>query len=81
MSANRRLGATIGPDSAWDRSLLDELMTAKQLAMRLGMATSTVEDYARRGVLPSVKVGRHRRFIRSDVERAIATLASASRRV
>jgi len=35
------------------------------------MRVSTVEDYARRGLLPSVKLGRHRRFVRSQVERAI----------
>jgi hypothetical protein len=26
------------------------------------MKVSTIEDYARRGVLPSVKLGRHRRL-------------------
>jgi excisionase family DNA binding protein len=31
------------------------------------MRRSTIEDYARRGLLPSLKLGRHRRFIRSDV--------------
>ena len=56
-------------------SLLDELMTAEQMAGILQMRVSTVEGYARRGLLPSVKVGRHRRFIRSDVEQAIARLS------
>jgi excisionase family DNA binding protein len=41
------------------------------------MRLSTVEDYARRGVLPSVKVGRHRRFIRSQVEQALRDLVEA----
>ncbi len=48
-------------------STLDELLTADQLAELLGMRKSTVQDYARRGVLPSLKLGRHRRFVRSDV--------------
>jgi excisionase family DNA binding protein len=56
------------------KSLLDELMTARDIAGILQMRVSTVEGYARRGLLPSVKVGRHRRFIRSEVERAIARL-------
>jgi hypothetical protein len=30
-----------------------------------------VSDYARRGVLPSIKLGRHRRFVRSDIDAAI----------
>ena len=57
------------------RSLLDELMTPSQIAALLQMRLSTIESYARRGLLPSVKVGRHRRFIRSHVERALAALA------
>ena len=56
------------------RSLLDELMTARQVAELLQMRISTVETYARRGLLPSVKVGRHRRFIRSQLERALTAL-------
>ena len=55
------------------RSLLDELMTSRQVAALLQMRLSTVESYARRGLLPSVKVGRHR-FVRSQVERALAAL-------
>jgi excisionase family DNA binding protein len=56
------------------RSLLDELMTSRQVAGLLQMRLSTVESYARRGLLPSVKVGRHRRFIRSQLERALTAL-------
>ena len=56
------------------RSLLDELMTSSQVAALLQMRLSTVESYARRGLLPSVKVGRHRRFVRSQVEHALAAL-------
>lgn len=56
------------------KSVLDELMTAREVASVLQMKLSTVEDYARRGVLPSVKVGRHRRFIRSQLERALGEL-------
>lgn len=62
------------------RSLLDELMTASQVAALLQMRLSTVESYARRGLLPSVKVGRHRRFIRSEVERALTALVDGSER-
>jgi excisionase family DNA binding protein len=59
-------------------SLLDELMTSTQVAGLLQMRLSTVETYARRGLLPSVKVGRHRRFVRSQVERALASLIEGS---
>jgi excisionase family DNA binding protein len=59
-------------DEAGDR--LDELLTADQLAALLLVRKSTVEDYARRGVIPSLKLGRHRRFVRSDVVQAIDEL-------
>jgi len=59
-------------------SLLAELMTVGQVAELLQMRRSTVEDYARRGLLPSLKLGRHRRFVRSDVEAAIARLRESS---
>jgi excisionase family DNA binding protein len=35
------------------------------------MKRSTVENYARRGLIPSIKLGRHRRFVQSDVEAAL----------
>ena len=39
-------------------SLLTELLTATQVAELLQMKRTTVEDYARRGLLPSLKLGR-----------------------
>lgn len=56
-------------------STLDELMTADQVAELLLMPVSTVKDYTRRGVLPSIKLGKHRRFVRSDVQAALDELA------
>jgi excisionase family DNA binding protein len=55
-------------------SMLSELMTTAQVAELLQMKRTTVEDYARRGLLPSLKLGRHRRFVRSDVEAALVRL-------
>ncbi len=55
-------------------SLLSELMTSAQIAELLQMKRTTIEDYARRGLLPSLKLGRHRRFVRSDVEAALERL-------
>jgi excisionase family DNA binding protein len=63
-------------DRAVTDSWLTELLTAAQMAELLQMKRSTVEDYARRGLLPSIKLGRHRRFVRSDVEAALAELRS-----
>lgn len=54
--------------------VLGEIMTAQQVAELLQMQRSTVEDYGRRGVIPSIKLGRHRRYIRSDVVALIEQL-------
>lgn len=59
-------------------SLLSELLTAAQVAELLQLKRTTVDDYARRGLLPSIKLGRHRRFVRSDVEAALARLRTRS---
>jgi excisionase family DNA binding protein len=54
--------------------VLGEILTAQQVADLLRMQRSTVEDYGRRGVLPSIKLGRHRRYIRSDLASLIDRL-------
>lgn len=54
---------------------LDELMTADQVAALLLLPVSTVKDYARRGLLPSIKLGKHRRFVRAAVQTALDDLA------
>ena len=61
-------------------SWLSEMMTSAEIAELLRMKRSTVEDHARRGLLPSIKLGRHRRFIRSDVEAALVELRRAATR-
>ncbi len=65
---------TNGHDRGEAHDRLDELLTSDQLARLLCVSKSTVEDYARRGLLPSLKLGRHRRFVRSDVLHAIDDL-------
>ena len=55
-------------------SWLTELKTSSEIAALLQMKRSTVEDYARRGLLPSIKLGRHRRFVLTDVEAALRRL-------
>jgi len=57
-------------------SLLAQLLTSAQVVELLQMKRSTIEDYARRGLLPSLKLGRHRRFVRDDVEAALARLSA-----
>lgn len=45
-----------------------DVMTAAEVAELLHVSRSTVEDWARRGIVPSKKVGRRRLYIRSKIE-------------
>jgi excisionase family DNA binding protein len=45
-----------------------DVLTAAEVAELLHMPRSTIEDLARRGVIPSRKIGRRRLFVRSKVE-------------
>lgn len=51
-------------------NLSEPLLTAAQVADLLAVPRSSVYEYARRehNALPSIGIGRHRRFYRSDVE-------------
>lgn len=51
-----------------------ELLTAAEVAELLQLRPSTVQDYARRGIIPSFKLGRFRRFVRADVEATLELL-------
>jgi excisionase family DNA binding protein len=65
----------IGPsDERWEpRALLSEpLLSAAEAGALLGIPRSSVYDYAKRGELPHVRVGKHVKFIRQDLERALA---------
>jgi excisionase family DNA binding protein len=60
--AARTVSSTRRPLAAAD------VMTAAEVAELLHVWRSTVEDWARRGIVPSKKVGRRRLYIRSKIE-------------
>jgi excisionase family DNA binding protein len=45
-----------------------DVMKAQQVADLLGIPISTVHDWARRNVIPSQKRGKHRFFLRWEIE-------------
>ncbi len=45
-----------------------DVMSASEVAILIGIPKTTVEDWARRAVLPSRKRGRRRLFLRWEVE-------------
>jgi excisionase family DNA binding protein len=51
-----------------------ELWTFDELLAYLKMPRTTVYLHISRGLIPSIKVGRHRRFIPDEVERALRRL-------
>jgi len=61
-----------------DIKLEEPLLTASEVAALLGVARSSVYEYARRHhePLPSIEIGRHRRFYRADIEYWLATRRS-----
>lgn len=57
------------------------LLTAEEVAVLLAVPRSSVYEYARRRIdpLPSLLIGRHRRFDRRTVERWLAAQMSVTR--
>jgi excisionase family DNA binding protein len=53
------------------RLTADDVLTARDVALLLHAPVSTVEDWARRGILPSVKIGKRRLYIREQIETAL----------
>jgi excisionase family DNA binding protein len=48
-------------------------MTVKEVAALVKISPRTVGEYGARGTLPSVKIGRHRRFSKRQLEALMAS--------
>jgi excisionase family DNA binding protein len=55
-------------DDAARGTLADPLLRPEEVARMLGVRRSSVYEYVRTGRLPHVRVGRHLRFLREDLE-------------
>jgi len=57
--------------NAWptrdDSDPRDDILTAEQVAVILQVRPCTVADWARRGIIPSYKIGKFRRYSKKDV--------------
>ncbi len=51
--------------------LREPLLDAERAALLLGIPRSSIYAYAKRRELPHVKIGKHLKFIRSDLERVL----------
>ncbi|HWF32014.1 MAG TPA: helix-turn-helix domain-containing protein [Solirubrobacteraceae bacterium] len=61
------------------RLTADDVLTGRDVARLLHAPVSTVEDWARRDILPSVKIGRRRLYIRQQIETALIGQAAEDR--
>jgi len=57
---------------------MDRLLTAEEIAERLGMRTDWVWAQARAGLIPHIRLGRYRRFRESAVEAWLRELEAKS---
>jgi excisionase family DNA binding protein len=57
---------------------VDRLLTAEEIAERLGMRTDWVWAQARAGLIPHIRLGRYRRFRESAVEAWLRELEAKS---
>jgi excisionase family DNA binding protein len=58
-------------DKTSRRLTADDILTVAEAAELLKMPRSTVADHARRGVIPSRKLGRRRIILRPELERLL----------
>ncbi len=59
------------------RLTADDVLRGRDVALLLHVPVSTVEDWARRGLLPSVKIGRRRLYIRRMIEETLLDQGTA----
>jgi excisionase family DNA binding protein len=58
----------------------DAILTEQEVATMLKLRPSTVADLARRGVLPSIWFGRHRRYVAADIHAYVRRLGEQERK-
>ncbi len=57
---------------------MSELLTPEEVARMLGVTTAWVYDQSRRGTIPTVTLGRYRRYRRESIERWVLELEESS---
>lgn len=56
----------------------EQLMTAQEVAGRLGVPASWVYEQSRQGRIPTVQVGRYRRFRREAIDAWITSIETGA---
>jgi excisionase family DNA binding protein len=68
----------VGCEGIYALPVVDRLLTAEEIAERLGMRTDWVWAQARAGRIPHIRLGRYRRFRESAVEAWLRELEAKS---
>jgi excisionase family DNA binding protein len=63
--------STVAPDRPLRGLTRDDVMKASEVAVLFAVPLSTVLHWGRTGVLRRIKLGRHVRFFRADIERLV----------
>jgi excisionase family DNA binding protein len=71
-SFNRATLVVTSEPATSGRDVVARLLTAEEVSTRLGVPSSWVKKAARAGRIPSVRVGRYRRFHWQDIEAWLA---------
>jgi excisionase family DNA binding protein len=72
-------GARDSSSTFHQRLTAADVMTVAEVADPLRVPASTVADWGRRGIMPSVKIGRRRLYIRPRIEAKLLGDAGPSR--
>lgn len=68
-----------GPTSLTTQEPMDRLLNRKQVAKILGVSSSTVSDYAKRGLISKVTPGKHAKRARGYSEKSVRELIKNGR--
>ena len=79
MSAQPRETRRSDPSVGRQRLTATDVMTVSEVSDLLHVPVSTIADWGRRGLLPSVKIGRRRLYIRPKIEAQLLDDADSQR--
>ncbi|MGH2865825.1 MAG: helix-turn-helix domain-containing protein [Solirubrobacteraceae bacterium] len=68
VSPGQRPAFVLSPGLNGGRLTAADVLSSAEVAALLHVPTSTVSDWARRGVIPSRKIGRRRIYVRQQIE-------------
>ncbi len=69
---NKRMSDGAGCASGVETCMNTEIMTPQEVAKYLKLSLSTVYKFSREGILPGVKLGKHWRYLKKEIDYSFA---------